>query len=123
MANSENRIFRIPTAASSPGAAAVKTVIRTDETASVAFWRVPPGEEVHAHRHPQGQDTWVVLSGEAVYYLGGDQMGALHPGDIAVAGAGEVHGGRNTGSEELVFVSILSPASAGFAAVDDQDPP
>ncbi len=35
-------------------------------------------------------------------------------GDIAVAPVGAVHGVLNSGSQDLIFVSVVSPAGAGF---------
>jgi quercetin dioxygenase-like cupin family protein len=38
-------------------------------------------------------------------------------GDVAVAARGAVHGVLNTGSRPLVFVSVVSPALAGYELV------
>lgn len=39
---------------------------------------------------------------------------AIAEGDVLVARRRDVHGVRNTGQEPLVFVSVVSPAAAGF---------
>ncbi|WP_253192373.1 cupin domain-containing protein, partial [Klebsiella pneumoniae] len=53
-----------------------------------------PGQEIAAHIHPHGQDTWTVLSGMADYFQGNGIVRALREGEIAVARPGQVHGAR-----------------------------
>ena len=92
-----------------------RVVITQTTEAAVVCWHVEPGQHIELHVHPTGQDTWVVLSGEGQYFL--DQKSppvALHPGVVAVAPAGAVHGAINTGSGPLRFVSIVCPALSGF---------
>lgn len=95
-----------------------KNLVRTTAHAAVATYCLLPGQEVKAHRHPGGQDTWVILAGEGEYYLGDGAVQPIRAGDIAVAEAGRVHGARNSGSADLVFVSILSPSTAGIEPVE-----
>ena len=82
--------------------------------ASVAVWGVRPGQEVPAHTHPDGQDTWVMLRGELTYYLGHGERRAIRAGDVDVADIGEVHGARNEGQEDAVFLSIYSAPKLGW---------
>jgi quercetin dioxygenase-like cupin family protein len=89
-------------------------VVETPEAVVVA-WYVQPGQRIPAHVHPAGQDTWTVLSGHGLYQT--DAEGAtrpLKPGDIAIAGPGSVHGVYNHGNEVLQFISVVTPASAGY---------
>lgn len=95
-----------------------KNVVRTTAQAAVATYCLLPGQEVKPHRHPGGQDTWVILAGEGEYYLGDGAVQPIRAGDIAVAEVGRVHGARNTGAANLVFVSILSPSAAGIEPVE-----
>lgn len=110
------RVFRALAAAAFDPGAAVRTDVFATERTSLKVWRVPPGQGVAAHRHPLGQDTWVVLRGAADYLLGGGARVQIGPGDVAVAPEGAVHGCVNAGAEEFVFVSMLSPAACGFEA-------
>jgi quercetin dioxygenase-like cupin family protein len=74
-----------------------------------------PGQEIHAHTHPHGQDTWMILSGRGEYYL--DRSGSTKSivvGDIVIAPTDAVHGVSNNADEPLVFISIVSPATAGY---------
>ncbi len=62
--------------------------------------------------------AWTVIQGEGEYQV--DASGStvrLAAGDIAVAPVGAVHGVLNTGSVDLVFVSVVSPALSGFQAL------
>lgn len=83
--------------------------------AAVVCWQVEPGQRIELHRHPSGQDTWIVLSGQGEYFV--DTAGSsipLRPGVVAVAPTGAVHGALNTGELPLRFVSVVSPALSGF---------
>ena len=56
-----------------------------------------------------------MLEGAGVYQV--DEAGSTLPiaaGDVVVALAGSVHGVVNTGTLPLVFISVVSPAAAGF---------
>jgi len=67
-----------------------------------------PGQEHAPHVH-EGQDKlYVVLEGEAVVRVD-DQAEVLTAGDAAFAPAGVVHSIRNSGTERLVVMAILSP--------------
>lgn len=93
----------------------VRSVITESADAAVVAWFVKPGQSISLHRHPVGQDTWVVLAGRGEYRL--DTQGrtqAIAAGDVVVAHRDEVHGVRNSGPEPLVFVSVVSPAQSGY---------
>jgi len=67
-----------------------------------------PGQEHSPHVH-EGQDKlYVVLEGEGVVRVD-DQAEVLTAGDAAFAPAGVVHSIRNSGTERLVVMAILSP--------------
>jgi quercetin dioxygenase-like cupin family protein len=42
----------------------IRSVITESEDAVVVAWYIKPGQEIPAHIHPNGQDTWTVLTGE-----------------------------------------------------------
>ncbi len=75
---------------------------------------VKPGQEVEAHTHPGGQDTWIVMQGELTYYLGNGKTKRIRAGQIDVALKNEVHGCVNEGNQDVVFISIYSPREIGF---------
>lgn len=89
-------------------------VVETPDSVVVA-WHVKPGQRIAAHVHPAGQDTWTILSGQGEYQV--EASGTSRPikaGDVAVAYTGAVHGVYNNGTEPLRFISVVSPASAGY---------
>jgi quercetin dioxygenase-like cupin family protein len=85
----------------------------TDFT-SIAVWGVRPGQEVPAHTHPDGQDTWVMVRGELTYYLGGGQRRTIRAGDLDVADKNQVHGARNESAADAIFLSIYSAPKLGW---------
>ena len=93
----------------------IRSVVTESKDAAVVAWYIKPGQEIAAHIHPGGQDTWTILTGKGDYYL--DQNGATQAiiaGDVVIAPVGCVHGVLNSGDEPLVFISVVSPAEAGY---------
>lgn len=96
----------------------IRSVVTESKDAVVVAWYIKPGQEIPAHIHPNGQDTWTILTGQGDYYL--DQSGSTKPiqvGDVVVAPMGCVHGVFNPGEEPLVFISVVSPAEAGYQLI------
>jgi quercetin dioxygenase-like cupin family protein len=93
----------------------IRSVITESLDAAVIAWYVKPGQSIHPHRHPDGQDTWVILSGRGHYQYNqeGDTK-LIRSGDVVVARRGDVHGVFNDGTEPLEFISVVSPGSAGY---------
>lgn len=115
---SSDRVFRSADFLQPADGEPLRSVITESPEAAVVAWTVKPGQRISAHVHPHGQDTWTVLSGQGDYQL--DAAGGTRPlvaGDVAVAPRGCVHGVLNTGSEPLVFVSVVCPAASGYELV------
>lgn len=96
----------------------IRSVITESEDAVVVAWYIKPGQEVSPHIHPNGQDIWTILTGSGKYYL--DRTGtmrAIAAGDVVIAPLGCVHGVFNDGDEPLVFISVVSPADAGYQPI------
>ncbi len=96
----------------------IRSVVTQSKDAVVVAWYVKQGQRIPLHVHPQGQDTWTILSGKGHYYL--DNRGTTTPimvGDVIVAHAGEVHGVFNENPEPLAFISVVSPADAGYQPI------
>lgn len=93
----------------------VRSVVTESPEAVVVAWIVQQGQRIAAHIHPQGQDTWTVLSGRGEYRIDAEgNTRTLLPGDIAVAPVGAVHGVYNPHPEALIFVSVVTPSDAGY---------
>ena len=98
----------------------IRSVITESPDAVVVVWYIQPQQEIAAHQHPHGQDTWTILAGQGKYYL--DRTGtttSIAMGDVVVAPIGSVHGVFNDGDEPLIFISVVSPATAGYELITD----
>jgi quercetin dioxygenase-like cupin family protein len=100
----------------------IRSVITESPNAVIVAWYIQPGQEIAAHIHPQGQDTWNILSGRGDYYL--DHTGnkqSIKMGDVVIASPGDVHGVFNSGNESLVFISVVSPLNAGYQLIEIEE--
>lgn len=61
------RIFSVSEFVRSSNGEPIRLVVLETEESVIVVWYVRPGQEIAAHIHPQGQDTWTVLSGSADY--------------------------------------------------------
>ncbi|MBE9208708.1 cupin domain-containing protein [Nostoc sp. LEGE 06077] len=96
----------------------IRSVVTESPNAVVVAWYVKPGQEIGAHIHPHGQDTWTILSGSGQYYLDIDgTRTTITAGDVVVAPVQCVHGVFNHGDEPLIFISVVTPYDAGYEPV------
>lgn len=93
----------------------IRSVINSSPDANIVVWYIKPGQSIAPHRHPYGQDTWTILSGEGDYVR--DEAGTeikVRAGDVVVAFTNQVHGLHNRSAEPLYFISVVSPSDAGY---------
>lgn len=96
----------------------MRSVITESKDAVAVAWYLKPNQVILPHIHPHGQDTWTILSGKGEYYLDEARTTkAIAAGNVVVAPVGCVHGVINNSDEPLVFISIVSPADAGYQLV------
>jgi quercetin dioxygenase-like cupin family protein len=90
----------------------------------MARMNMPPGGAHPFHRHPEREEIIYVIAGTAEQWVDRESR-ILGPGEMAHVPRDVVHGTYNVGSETLVFLAILSPAtSEGPVTVDvSMDPP
>ncbi len=98
----ESRIFSVAEYVQPSEGEPIRSVVLETRDSIIVVWHVHPGQEIAAHIHPHGQDTWTVLSGMADYFQGNGIVRALREGEIAVARPGQVHGARNTALLQIV---------------------
>ena len=67
-----------------------------------------PGQDQRVHTHEESEKIYVVLRGSGSFHIGGEEC-ELSKGQAAIARAGEAHGVRNTGEEELVLLVFMTP--------------
>ncbi len=109
------RVFKVDQFLQPSDGEPIRSIVAESAHASIVAWFVKPGQRIAPHLHPHGQDTWTVLEGGGLYCLdSADTTLPIAAGDVVVAPAGSVHGVLNTGTQPLVFVSVVCPAEAGF---------
>jgi quercetin dioxygenase-like cupin family protein len=113
---SDQRTFDIERSVRFSNEKATVTEIIVTPHSSIAVWGVKPGQQVPAHTHPDGQDTWIMIRGELTYYLGNSQRKTIRAGQIDIAEQNQVHGGINESNEDAVFLSIYSAPQLGWEA-------
>jgi quercetin dioxygenase-like cupin family protein len=114
-----NRIFKSSEFFQPTDGEPIRSVVTESANAVVVAWYVQQGQKILPHVHPNGQDTWTIVSGTGEYYL--DDMNTtklIGAGDIVIAPTGCVHGVLNQNEEPLVFISVVSPADAGYELVN-----
>ncbi len=96
----------------------IRSVVTESADAIVVAWYIQTGQEIAAHIHPYGQDTWTILAGSGEYYLDRDgTKKSIEAGDVVIAPQGAVHGVYNQSEAPLIFISVVSPATAGYELV------
>jgi len=112
------RVFQVANYLQPNDGEPIRSVVHETADAAIVAWTVKPGQRISPHVHPSGQDTWTVIAGEGEYQVDSSGMTIrIAAGDVALAPVGAVHGVLNTGSQALVFVSVVSPALSGFEPV------
>ncbi|OOR89598.1 mannose-1-phosphate guanylyltransferase [Moraxella caviae] len=100
----------------------VRTVIHQSAEHNLVLWQIPPNAKLPTHRHPQGQDIWVVMQGSALLLEQADLASTknnarrIHAGQAIVIDTQQIHGVYNDGAQDCVLVSIIHP-NAAFVAV------
>jgi mannose-6-phosphate isomerase-like protein (cupin superfamily) len=89
----------------------------------IHLWRVVPGEWVYPHIHPENDDFWFIIHGTGEYFLSSNETKTVKQGDIAVAEPGYVHGIFNSGPEDLIIYSVLSPLPVEIESAPDFEYP
>lgn len=77
---------------------------------SLAEARLAPGAQTEAHRHPNTEEIYYILSGEGVMRIAGEEPRTVGPGDGIAIPPGTPHQIRNTGTTDLVFLCCCVPA-------------
>jgi quercetin dioxygenase-like cupin family protein len=111
----DGRVYRIEDFLQPNEGEPVRSVITESPDAAIVAWIVQPGQSISAHLHPDGQDTWTIISGRGLYRVDLTKDSTpIAEGDVVIARRNQVHGVFNDGDEPLVFVSVVSPAEAGY---------
>jgi quercetin dioxygenase-like cupin family protein len=83
--------------------------IAQDDNITVIVGRIIEGAEVKRHFHKTHDETVCVIKGTGQQMIN-DQWIDIKPGSVHFNPMTKVHSTKNTGSGELVFISIFTPA-------------
>ena len=61
------------------------------------------------HMHEASEQIWYVLKGFGKLLLADDEEMDFYAGDVVRFAEGDVHGLRNDGDEEFVYISVTAP--------------
>lgn len=79
------------------------------ERVTITEVHLQPGAVQPRHRHEASEQVWYALSGEGTLLLADEQERAFAAGDVVRFEDGDVHGLRNTGEDEFVYLSVTAP--------------
>jgi len=79
------------------------------ERVTITNVMMPPGSINPRHSHASSEQIWVALEGRGCLLLGNDKQIEFSAGDVARFTEGEIHGFRNTGNVNFVYISVTSP--------------
>jgi quercetin dioxygenase-like cupin family protein len=117
----DNRIFHSADFLQPINGEPIRSVISESPESTIVAWYIQPQQSIPPHIHPQGQDTWTILAGQGEYYL--DRAGttrSIVKGDVVIAPTGSVHGVSNNSNEPLIFISVVSPSTAGYELITSE---
>ena len=101
------RFFELLEIVPSKGSTSREVIFKVNH--EIHIWRVAFGEWIYPHVHPYNEDIWYIIQGVGEYYITVQDKKIVKPGDIAVASPGDVHGIFNSGPEEIIVYSVISP--------------
>jgi mannose-6-phosphate isomerase-like protein (cupin superfamily) len=76
--------------------------------ATVHRVRIVPGGEIVPHIHDKSAETFLITSGRALCTMGDSTM-ELRAGNLGYAPAGNRHGLKNIGDEDVHLVTVFTP--------------
>ena len=88
-----------------------KVPVFTSERFLCDQYCLEPGQAQRVHTHEGEDKVYVVLEGEALFEVGGEQE-LLAEGSAVVARAGVPHGVRNESASQLVLLVMMAPKPA-----------
>ena len=72
------------------------------------FLRMEPGQGARMHSHDLGHEIFLSLQGSCIFYIEGDEQ-ELHPGQLCLALADEIHQVRVTSDEPMIMYLSVTP--------------
>jgi len=79
------------------------------ERVTITEVHLEPGASQPRHTHTASEQIWYALKGDGTLLLAGDEERAFAEGDVVRFADGDVHGLRNDGGSEFVYLSVTAP--------------
>lgn len=98
---------------------AVKTPFYQTDSTGGSVWVIKPGQTLQKHCHNNSDDVWIILQGSGTFYPEPDREVPFSKGQVIVSPKGACHGAKNTGDEDIIFVSIVAPVPADYQPLKD----
>ena len=70
---------------------------------------VQPGSIQKRHIHKTSEQIWYAVRGNGTLLLEDEKEVSFQSGDVVRFADGDVHGLKNSGAEEFVYISVTSP--------------
>ncbi|MDR1875905.1 MAG: cupin domain-containing protein [Synergistaceae bacterium] len=74
----------------------------------IGWLTLKPGDSIGFHKHEVNEDVYIVISGTGIFKNDDGRDYPVKAGDITIARKGQSHGLSNTGSEDLVVISVIA---------------
>jgi quercetin dioxygenase-like cupin family protein len=82
------------------------TRMYTGDEFRVAVFRMSPGQEQEVHLHPNTTHAWFVFEGTVEITMEDDARQTAGPGTFCVHPRNTVHGLKNVGLDDVVYVTL-----------------
>lgn len=115
----EKRIYDMESVKQEDKESAKKTPFYQTESTGGSVWVIKPGQTLQKHRHHNSDDIWIILQGEGIFYPEPDKEIPFKKGQVIVSPKGACHGARNTGTEDIIFVSVVAPVPADYDPIKE----
>ena len=116
---STQRIYTMNEVKKEDSVKAVKTPFYQTASTGDSVWVIKPGQTLQKHRHNNSDDIWVVLQGQGIFLSGAGSGGTVLCRTGACLGKRQCHGAKNTGEEDIIFVSIVAPVPADYQPIGE----
>lgn len=87
-----------------------RKVLFTGKKSQLVVMNIPVGGEIGKEKHPQVEQSLIILSGQAKVTLDGKET-EIVVGDVVVVTPGVKHNIVNTGTEPLKVYTVYAPAN------------
>ncbi|MDR1835526.1 MAG: cupin domain-containing protein [Fusobacteriaceae bacterium] len=74
----------------------------------IGWMTLKPGDSIGSHAHGDNEDAYVIVSGTGEFTGSDGKAVKVGPQDITIARPGQSHALKNTGTEPLVFLDVVS---------------